>query len=62
MRSKDARAPTVIVANSVRNTPNDLAVLDAVCAQVTGLQISWAAILNIIVDDEDREEDKINWR
>eukprot|EP00903_Cladosiphon_okamuranus_P008563 g8217.t1 len=29
---------------------------------VTGLQISWAAILNIIVDEEDREEGKINWR
>lgn len=30
--------------------------------QVTGLQISWAAILNIIVDEEDRDGDKINWR
>lgn len=30
--------------------------------QVTGLQISWAAILNIIVDEDDRDGDKINWR
>ncbi|CAB1103637.1 unnamed protein product [Ectocarpus sp. CCAP 1310/34] len=33
-----------------------------VMSNVTGLQISWKAILNIIVDEEDREGDKINWR
>lgn len=30
--------------------------------QVTGLQISWAAISDIIVDEEDRDGDNINWR
>ncbi|CAM9342406.1 unnamed protein product, partial [Hapterophycus canaliculatus] len=28
---------------------------------VTGLQISWAAIFGIIVDEEDRDGDNINW-
>ena len=37
-------------------------VVVVVVVQVTGLQISWKAILNIIVDEEDREGDKINWR
>lgn len=30
--------------------------------QVTGLQVSWTAMADIIIDEEDKDGDKVKWK